>query len=213
MKKKGFFITLEGGEGAGKSTLMPLLGKRLEAEGFTVCCSKEPGGTAIGMQLRQFMLNHAQTFKDIQTELLLFLADRLEHIASVLQPALDANQIVLCDRYMDSTLAYQVGGRQLDSEQVRYLNSLVKLEPDLTLLLDFPPEEGLKRAAKRSLPDRFEREALAFHQRVRKTYLKLYEEYPQRIVKLDVLNKSSDLVLEEAYSVIKLILKEKKYGV
>ncbi|MEK9657415.1 MAG: dTMP kinase [bacterium] len=206
--KTGFFVSFEGGEGVGKSTLMPALAERLKEDGFEVVCSKEPGGTPVGVQLRQFMLDHAQTFSDIQTELLLFLADRLEHISSVLKPALAAGKIVLCDRYMDSTLAYQVGGRQLDSAQVTYLNELVTLRPQLTLLLDLPPEQGLKRAAKRSLPDRFEREALAFHQRVRAKYLSLFEAHPDRMRLIDVCGKQPEQVLEEAYICVKTRLEE-----
>ena len=194
MDKKGIFITLEGGEGSGKSTLLPKLKQFFEQHNYSVTTSKEPGGTAIGTKIRRFILDACEVFQNPSTELLLFIADRLEHIKQVLQPALNKGDIVICDRYIDSTYAYQIGGRKLDPQIVETLSNMIPLIPDLTLLLDLDPQKGLARAAKRSAPDRFEKENINFHQAVRNMYLQRAKDFPERIKVFDTTNQNPEEV-------------------
>ena len=154
------FITFEGIEGSGKTTQIQRLKVELEKRGHPVLCTKEPGGTALGLKIRQFLLDTKTDFQSQYTELLLFYIDRLEHIKQRVEPALEKGITVLCDRYIDSTIAYQVGGRGLKQQLVQTLSDLVNLTPDKTILLDLSPEEGLKRAEKRARLDRFEKESL-----------------------------------------------------
>jgi len=169
--KKGLFVTFEGMEGSGKTTAIQTVSAALTAAGHTVCVTREPGGTPIGKEIRNWLLNPDSRLHDTRSELLLFAADRLEHIASVIRPALSRGEIVLCDRFTDSTLAYQVGGRGLDADLVDYGIALAGLVPDVTFLMDVSPEEGMRRAGKRGALDRFEQEDMSFHHRVRNTYL------------------------------------------
>lgn len=174
------FITFEGTEGCGKSTQVHLLADHLRRQGLQVCTTREPGGCPISDAIRQILLDPASADMDSQTELLLYAAARAQHIADVIQPALDRGEIVLCDRFADATLAYQGYGRGLDIAAIRDLNqrATAGLEPGLTLLLDIPLETGLARAISRNDEDdinegRFEQEALAFHQRVYDGYHQL----------------------------------------
>lgn len=168
----GRFITVEGGEGAGKSTNLDFLQQLMERAGRRVVRTREPGGTPLGEEVRALLLGHREEGMDSTAELLLMFAARAEHIQRVIRPALERGDWVLCDRFTDATYAYQGGGRGLDLEPVRTLESLVQgsLRPDLTLLLDLPVETGLCRAGRRSSPDRFEQEDLAFFRRVRDAY-------------------------------------------
>jgi dTMP kinase len=176
------FITLEGGEGVGKTTQQALLVERLRQEGYACLCTREPGGTALGKTLRELLL-HGDPFSPL-AELLLYAADRAEHVSKVIAPALAAGQVVVCDRFTDSTLAYQGYGRGLDLEKIRQLNHLATggLQPHLTLWLDLPPEVGLARAKAR---DRLEQERLEFHRRVYQGFQALAAAEPQRIVRVD----------------------------
>lgn len=178
----GLFITLEGPEGAGKSTQVQRLRAWLEGLGRTVVVTRNPGGTAIGAQIRQVLLDPANMAMTPLAELMLYAADRAQHVAEVVRPALAAGHVVLCDRYSDSTLAYQGYGRGLDLTLLRGLNAMATedLRPDLTLLLDLAPEVGLARIAATRASDRLEHEALAFHQRLREGYLALAAEAPDR---------------------------------
>jgi dTMP kinase len=169
--EKGLFVTFEGMEGSGKTTAIQAVAAFLTEQGHRVCITREPGGTPIGQEIRNWLLNPDSVLQDTRSELLLFAADRLEHIAGVIRPALSRGEVVLCDRFTDSTLAYQVGGRGLDSDLVAYGIGLAGLVPDLTFLMDVSPEEGLRRAGKRGALDRFEKEDLTFHHRVRDAYL------------------------------------------
>lgn len=177
----GFFITFEGIEGCGKTTQLQRLAAKLQATGEAVLITREPGGCAIADALRAILLDSANHAMAPTTELLLYAAARAQHVAEVIRPALEAGRIVLCDRFSDATLAYQGYGRGLDRELIGELNRVATggLNPDLTLLLDFPAEEGLERARQRNAgsdgPDegRFEAEALPFHRRVRDGYLAL----------------------------------------
>lgn len=175
------FITLEGGEGVGKTTQQALLVERLRQEGYACLCTREPGGTALGKTLRELLL-HGDPFSPL-AELLLYAADRAEHVSKVIAPALAAGQVVVCDRFTDSTLAYQGYGRGLDLEKIRQLNHLATggLQPHLTLWLDLPPEVGLARSGS---CDKLEQEHLEFHRRVYQGFQALAAAEPQRIVRI-----------------------------
>jgi dTMP kinase len=191
---KGLFITFEGTEGCGKSTQNKRLQAYFKEQGKDVVCTHEPGGTPFGLILRKIILDPDTTFYHYHTELLLFLADRLEHVEHVIKPALKAGKIVICDRYIDSTFAYQMGGRRVKENLINYLNELVDLKPDITLLMDIDPEEGLRRAKKRASLDRFEKEEIDFHNRVQSAYHSLVEKEPHRMRKIDVNGKSEEEV-------------------
>lgn len=181
MNYTGFFITFEGVEGCGKSTQLQRLAARLRHEGQSVLATREPGGCPIADAVRQILLDPANHALVPRAELLLYAAARAQHVDQVINPALSDGSVVLCDRFTDATLAYQGAGRGLDSALIMELNQLAAaaLRPDLTLLLDIPVEEGLRRALRRNheqqLADegRFEAEDLAFHRRVRQGYLEL----------------------------------------
>lgn len=186
-----FFITLEGIEGSGKTTQITLLKKWLtERTGSEPIVTREPGGCPIADQIRQTLLDSANTAMNERAELLLYAAARAQHIAEIIRPALERGQIVLCDRFIDATIAYQGFGRGLGLDLIKELNLLATdgITPDLTLLLDFDPEAGISRArarnAKHSGPDedRFEQEELAFHKRVRTGYLSLAGEQKRFVI-------------------------------
>ncbi len=176
------FITLEGGEGVGKTTQQALLAQQLCQAGYPCLCTREPGGTALGRALREILL-HGDPLTPL-AELFLYAADRAEHVQKCILPALAAGQVVVCDRFTDSTLAYQGYGRGLDLQQVRQLNHLATggLQPQLTLWLDLAPEVGLARSR---LGDRLEQERLEFHRRVHQGFQALAAAEPQRIVRID----------------------------
>lgn len=176
------FITLEGLEGAGKTSRWVELKTYLERRGKTVCVTREPGGTALGERLRELLLAADQDPMAPLTELLLMFAARSEHVTRVILPALAAGHWVLCDRYVDASYAYQGGGRQLGVAPVAALEALLpeRARPDLTLLLDLPVEIGLARVNRRGSADRFEQETVAFHQRVRDAYLARARQSPQQ---------------------------------
>jgi dTMP kinase len=181
------FITLEGLEGAGKTSRLADLKAFLEQRGKTVLATREPGGTALGERLRELLLAPDQGSMAPLTELLLMFAARSEHVARLILPALEAGQWVLCDRYVDASYAYQGGGRNLGEAPVAALEALLpqRARPDLTLLLDLPVELGLARARSRSAADRFEQETVAFHQRVREAYLARARQHPHRYCVID----------------------------
>ena len=175
---EGFFITFEGIEGSGKTTQINLLADHLQNKGYDVLVSREPGGTALGEKIRQLLLDPQYDSMDYRTEILLYAADRAQHVKEKIKPALEQGKIVISDRFADSNLAYQAAGRGLDYEMVYQINDWVidSTWPDLTLLLDIDIKEGLKRARALSLDaagDRLEREVDDFHQRVRDAYLKM----------------------------------------
>ena len=180
--KKGLFITLEGGEGAGKSTQMAYVEECLKKAGKTVRVTREPGGTALSESIRELLLDHRQTAMNSDTELLLMFAARAQHIAELIRPTLEAGEWVLCDRFTDATYAYQGGGRGIEMNRIAALEDWVQgeLRPDLTLLLDLPIDVGMSRAGERGELDRFEREKQDFFERVRKTYLDMAKQHPDR---------------------------------
>lgn len=179
------FITFEGVEGSGKSTQLSLTAARVREIGRAVLETREPGGTGIGEQIRQILLDPAHTHLEPLAEWLLYEADRGQHVREVLRPALDRGAIVLCDRYSDTTEAYQQVGRGIDPESVRRVDALARdgLQPDLTLLYDLDPEEGLSRARERDggRLGRFEATEIAFHRRVRAAYLEIARREPERV--------------------------------
>lgn len=180
---KGRFITVDGGEGAGKTTQLVFIQSYLEALGYRVILTREPGGTPLGEDIRSLLLDHRHEGMALSSEALLMFAARAEHLERVIRPALVAGHWVLCDRFTDATYAYQGGGRGLELEKIQILEDWVQgdLQPDLTLLLDLPVTLGLERAGRRSMAaDRFEKETLAFFERVRTVYLQRAERYPTR---------------------------------
>jgi len=178
----GKFITFEGIEGCGKSTQIELLQKYLQEKGQRVLLTREPGGSPIGDEIRSTLLNTKHKEMLPLTELLLYAAGRCQHIGQIIQPALKEGQIVLCDRYADSTTAYQGAARKIDIDTLQKMHQLAtnNLQPDITFLLDLPVEEGIKRIQSRTL-DRFEKEKKEFHEKVRQGYLDLAKREPNRI--------------------------------
>ncbi len=183
---RGLFITLEGGEGAGKTTSLAFVRAFLELAGRKVVVTREPGGTPLGEKIRELLL-HGRDDMHVDTELLLMFAARAEHLARVVRPALATGAVVVCDRFTDATYAYQGAGRGAPDVRIRILEDWVQqgLRPDLTLLLDIPVERGLVRAGKRGAPDRFEREQIDFFERVRHAYLAAAAREPQRVRIID----------------------------
>ena len=184
---RGRFITFEGGEGAGKSTQVRRLQEWLTSEGLVARATFEPGATPSGAGIRSIVLDRANTGIAARSEALLYAADRAQHVHDVLRPALDAGEVVITDRFVDSSLAYQGAGRTIPLDDVRMLSRWATegVQPDLTVLLDLPPEVGLARARGRAVADRLESESLEFHQRVRQTFLALAEADPDRYLVVD----------------------------
>jgi dTMP kinase len=184
---QGRFITIEGVEGAGKSTMIERIVAWLGARGHRVVQTREPGGTPLSEQLRGILLDNSSHGLDERAELLLVFAARAQHLAELIRPALERGDTVLCDRFTDATWAYQGGGRQLSSDAISRLEQFVHgdLQPDLTVLLDLPVEQGLRRASRRSESDRFESESVAFFERVRSAYLQRAEANPERFAVID----------------------------
>jgi len=194
------FITLEGIEGCGKTTQIRHLTAHLKEKHLPFLVTREPGGTAIGDRIRQILLSSENRRMEPVTEFFLYVAARAQHLSEVVLPALQDGKTVLCDRFTDATLAYQGNGRGLNLEWIEEIHErfLKNLKPNLTFLLDLPVEEGLRRAWKRMedqtvKEDRFEKEALAFHRRVREGYLVLARKEPTRIMVLDGLKDEQAL--------------------
>ncbi|MFV9657230.1 dTMP kinase [Pseudomonas sp. NY15366] len=183
----GLFITLEGPEGAGKSTNREYLAERLREQGVDVLLTREPGGTPLAERIRELLLDPSDEPMAADTELLLVFAARAQHLQQVIRPALAKGSVVLCDRFTDATYAYQGGGRGLSIERIAQLEQFVQAElrPDLTLIFDLPVEIGLARAAARGRLDRFEQEGRGFFEAVRQAYLQRAEQAPQRYRVLD----------------------------
>ena len=201
------FITVEGIEGAGKTSCLDLLEQRIRQRGHDVLVTREPGGTPLGEDLRRLLLGHRHDGMADDTELLLMFAARAEHLHAKIEPALVAGSWVLCDRFTDATYAYQGYGRGIDVQRIAALETWVQGErrPDLTLLLDLPVEVGLERAGRRSTPDRFERQALTFFDRVRQGYLSLAASAPGRFRVIDA-GQSLDQVSRQVTATIDAFL-------
>lgn len=181
--RKGAFITLEGIEGAGKSTQARRLGDALRAEGRGVVLTVEPGGTEIGREIRAVLLNPAHDMMDAITELMLYAAARRQHLEELIRPALAHGEVVICDRFSDSTMAYQGYARGLDMALIAQIDQIATggLKPDLTILLDMAPEAGIDRNRMAGKHDRFEAEPMEFHVKVRQGFLNLMRAEPGRI--------------------------------
>ena len=185
--RRGQFITIEGQDGAGKSTNVAVIKQCLESAGISFVHSREPGGTPLGETLRELLLNSKDNSIGDKAELLIIFAARAQHIETVIRPALAKGQWVLCDRFTDATYAYQGGGREMPEPDIALLEHHVQgtLRPDLTLLLDIAVELGESRAGQRSAPDRFELKERTFKQKVRDTYLERAKKDPLRIKTID----------------------------
>lgn len=183
---RGKFITLEGLEGVGKTTNRTFVESLLNEHNIEFVGTREPGGTELGESLRNLVLHAAGQMQN-ETELLLMAASRVEHVGQVIEPALASGRWVLCDRFLDASIAYQGAGRQLGVNRVAELHKMmgVTIKPDLTLLLDMPVEAGLARMAARGKPDRIESEALEFFERARAAYLQRAADDPNRVVIID----------------------------
>ncbi len=192
---RGRFITLEGGEGVGKTTNLQFIRGLIEGAGKRLRVTREPGGTPLAEKIRELLLNPAHKGMAPDCELLLMFAARAEHIDKLIRPALEAGEWVLCDRFTDATFAYQGAGRGLSKARILELEVMVQrdLRPDLTLLLDVPVEIGLQRAFDRGEPDRFEQEARDFFERVRQGYLERAAAEPERFRVIDASRPLSEV--------------------
>ena len=206
--KQGWFISLEGVDGSGKSTQIQTTAAWLKEQGYEVLVTREPGGTATAEKIRNLVLD-ADVPLQPRTELLLYLAARAQHVAEVIKPALAAGRIVLCDRFVDSTLVYQGIMRGLDLRRIKELNEFAseELMPALTLLLDADPALLEERRRERGVTDRFEQEGLSFQKKLREGFLFLAEKEPARIKKVDALQAP-----EQVQADIRCLLKEAGIG-
>lgn len=207
------FITFEGIDGSGKSTIAKLVDEKLKELGFNTILTREPGGVKIAEDIRAILLDKNNTNLDDHTEALLFAASRRQHLIEKILPALKENKIVLCDRYIDSSLAYQGGGKKLGVDEVYKVNLFAtdNLLPDLTLLFDMDPEEGLKRINKNKDREvnRLDLETSTFYNVTRQTFLDLAKKYPERIKVIDA-SRTIEEVLNDAMKIIKEKLDESK---
>lgn len=198
MSKLGIFITLEGGEGAGKTTAIRLLQQDLEAAGKQVMVTREPGGIEIAERIREVILDTSHTAMDARTEALLYAAARRQHLVEKVVPALERGEIIICDRFVDSSLVYQGYARGLGMEAVWGINQFAIQEtmPDLTFWLDIDPEAGLARIAANRAGEinRLDQEKLPFHQKVRAGYEMLAEQNPERIIRIDAEQSPQEIV-------------------
>ena len=205
------FITFEGGEGSGKSTAIRQIVAQLEKEGYQVLLTREPGGTPISEEIRNVILDKKNVDMDPRTEALLYAASRRQHIVQKILPALKEGKLVLCDRFLDSSLAYQGGARGLGIENVLNVNLFATegFEPDLTVLFDISPEEGLARIAANSGREvnRLDVEKLSFHKKVREAFHTLAKANPKRYAIIDA-SKDKETVYQEAYQAIEERLKK-----
>ncbi len=204
------FITFEGGEGSGKSSALRLIDERLREEGYQTVLTREPGGTPIAEAIRNVILDKGNVAMDPRTEALLYAASRRQHLVEKVWPALKEGKIVLCDRYLDSSLAYQGGARGLGIDNILNVNSFATegTFPDLTLLFDIEPELGLARIAKNANREvnRLDLEKIDFHRGVRKTFHEIAARYPERFVIIDA-SQPLEKVVEDSYKAIKARLK------
>lgn len=205
--KEGLFLTFEGGEGAGKTTLIEEMALQLASKGYEVLKTREPGGTKLGEHVRLLLLQHSHEKVSVHAELCLFLASRAQHILEVIGPALEARKIVLCDRFNDSSVAYQGAARGLGMEKVAEFCKFISqgLQPHLTLYLDIDPELGLNRAKKSREQDRIESETLVFHTKIREAYHEIMEKNRKRFHLLDA-SQSPKHVLSEAMKLVQPVL-------
>ena len=191
---KGIFISFEGPDGSGKSTQVKLLAEYCKNKGIDVVLTREPGGTPISENIRNLILDPKNGEMSAQTEALLYAASRAQHVEQLIKPALATGKVVLCDRFMDSSIAYQGYGRGL-GDDVRKINEFAidGVQPDLTFFLDIAPEEGMRRVKSNGYLDRMEQESILFHNKVYQGYLALCEIYKNRFVRLDATKAASEI--------------------
>ncbi|WP_100400524.1 dTMP kinase [Bacillus sp. FJAT-44742] len=205
MKKNGLFVTFEGGEGAGKTTVIEAYYEKLIESGYHVIKTREPGGIDIAEQIRHIILTPENTAMEGRTEALLYAAARRQHLVEKVIPALERGAIVLCDRFIDSSLAYQGYARKIGIEEVLAINEFAidQYMPDLTIYLDIEPQAGMRRIQKNNSREinRLDMEKIEFHDQVREAYHKLLERFPERIHKVDA-NREIENVLDEVKHII-----------
>lgn len=208
--EKGLFITLEGGEGSGKTTAGKAVVRKLTEDGFDVLYTREPGGIDIAEQIRRVILDVNNTAMDERTEALLFAASRRQHLVEKVIPALQQGKIVICDRFVDSSLAYQGYARGIGLENVMKINEFAidQHMPDLTIYFDISPEEGLKRLTGRDEINRLDVEKVNFHKKVQEGYEKLLEIFPERIRTIDA-SQNREALAEDCYRLIRNWLRER----
>lgn len=206
---KGLFITVEGGDGAGKSTQIRNIESFFSEKGFSVLHTREPGGTRIGEMLREILLDRSNTEMDAVTEMLIYAASRAQHVRELIVPALESGSVVICDRFVDSSIAYQGFGREL-GEMVAEVNMRATggLRPDITFWLDIDPKLGKERAAGAGSLDRLELEKLDFHYRLYEGYKSLAGSEPERIKRIDA-SRTKDEMRDEIYSFLEALCAEK----
>lgn len=194
----GIFITLEGPDGSGKTTIANRIVKTLEEKGFSCVHTREPGGIDIAEQIRNVILDPKNTSMDPRTEALLYAASRRQHLVEKVFPALKENKIVICERFLDSSLAYQGFGRNLGFDEVLKINEFAIEDcfPDLTIYLDINEEEGLKRIGDRAFKDRLDQESIDFHHRVKQGYDEVLKRFKDRIVIVDAANSIEEVTNE-----------------
>lgn len=209
---RNLFITFEGPEGAGKTSVLKAIIERLEHEHIEFLATREPGGIRIAEEIREVILNPANTAMSAHTEALLYAAARSQHLHEKVEPALQAGKVVLCDRFIDSSLVYQGIGRDLGVAKVRAINEFAigRRMPDKTILFDLEPSIGLARikANRQNEINRLDAESLAFHEKVRNGYLQLAKEDPNRIIPINA-NRSLEEVVEETWVIVKSLIEEK----
>jgi dTMP kinase len=207
--KKGLFITFEGPEGCGKSTQSDRMASDLKRDGYSVVYTREPGGTGLGMRIREILLEKESIALSDKAELLLFEADRAQHVDEVIRPALNAGKIVLCDRFNTATFAYQGHGLGMDMEMIKDIDFMARggVNPDLVIVLDVEVEVGLKRAAHKGGLDRMEKRGADFHRRVREGYLACSKKYPA-LVKVVGAARDKEAVYKDVREIVHDLLKK-----
>ncbi len=203
---EGLFITLEGPDGCGKSTITKLLTKYLKEEGHSIVTTREPGGTRISEIIRDIILDNRNTKMSSITEALLYAASRAQHVEEIIIPALKEGKIIICERFVDSSLVYQGIGRNLGINKIKEINDFAtqSIQPDLTLFFDISPEQAMNRRSRRRKKDRLERESIKFHKEVYQGYLKIMDMYPERVRTIDATNS-----LEATFDQVKRIVNDK----
>ena len=212
---KGLFVSLEGPDGAGKSTLIRRLAAKLRASRLKPIVTREPGGSPLAEKIRGILLARSSAALTTRAEVLLFEAARSQHLAETIRPALTKGQVVLCDRFMDSTTAYQAAGRGLKAAEVSWLNSFATAgqKPDLTLVLDVDPKTGALRSRKRGEgKDRMEAAGLEFQARVRKAFKAIARKEARRVKLIDATRQNADEVFEEAWGILAVRLRKRGHG-
>lgn len=205
--KKGLFITFDGPDGCGKSTQSRLMAEELDREGYGVVYTSEPGGTGLGERIREVLLHKEDINLTEKAELLLFEADRAQHVEEIIRPAIEKKRIVICDRFSSATFAYQGYGLGMDMDLIKSVDEVSRggVEPDITIILDLEAETGLERAAKEGTPDRMEVRGEDFHKRVRKGFLELAGQNPDvmKVISVrDTIQETFRFVKKEVYEVI-----------